>query len=273
MKMLTAKQYGKRITRFGCISFVCLNLFWSSSITQAQVTSETPYDASEMSKRDRRFEAIPPVGGETFRVPGSRPSGPPVPPTRPAPPTRPTPSVSIAPPSAPVSAPTPASPSIIRGSGSNIGSVTLLFNPLSTRVRQGTLFTQDIIVNNPRGTGYDYAEVMIKYDPEYLMVKNVESTIVPAKYPAAKVMVNEVNNKKGIIRFGIENKTANFFYSGAIATINWYAKKKVFGARVSYIFVNESSKGSTSITAQNRDILGASSDPTDGVVAATLSIE
>jgi hypothetical protein len=271
MSLVIFKKYFRYISSLIFIGGILfLSNIGTGLIAQAQMVTETPYDASEMSRRDRRFVAPGPAGGgDVIRAPGPRPTGPPVPPVRPA--LVPVPAPAPAP--APAPPPPPLPPSVIRGSGSNIGSVTLLFNPLSARIRHGTVFTQDIVVNNPRGTGYDRAEVMIKYNPEFLSVNNIESTIVPSKYAAAKVVVNEVDNKKGIIRFGIENKAANIYYSGAIATINWYAKKKTFGSRISYVFVSESSKGSTSITAQNRDILGASGDPTDGVVSATLSIQ
>jgi hypothetical protein len=270
MIKLNLKKYAKWITGFSVFSLVFFNIFLTGFMVQAQVAVETPYDASEAARRDKRFVPSTPREGEAFRVPGPRPSGPPLVPT-----VRPTPAITPVPTPAPATGIpyAPAPPSVIRGSGSNIGSVTLLFDPLSARIKQGTSFAQDIVVNNPRGTGYDYAEVLIKYNPEHFAVNSIESKIVPAKYAAAKISVNEIDNKKGIIRFAIENKTGNFYYSGAIATINWYAKKKAFGSRVSYIFVSDSSKGSTVISAQNRDILGASGDPTDGVVSATLSIE
>lgn len=262
MISITSNQYSRHLIKFTIVSVIFFSIFMTGFVAQAQVASETAYDASEKPVRGR-FGVVAPPEKATPPVPGRRPSGPPVPPTRPAPaaPTMPT----------PPSAPTP--PSVIRGSGSNIGSVTLLFDPLSARIKQGTLFTQDIVINNPRGTGFNQAEVMIQYNPEYLSAKSIESKIIPAKYPTAKVVVNEIDEKRGIIRFGIENKTGNFYYSGGIATINWYAKKKVFGSRVSYIFVSDANKGSTAINLQNRDVLGASSDPTDGVVSATISVE
>ncbi|MFB3897078.1 MAG: cohesin domain-containing protein [bacterium] len=266
--MLTG--YSNWITRFSIISLVVFDIFLVGVTVQAQVATETPYDFAEM-RRKARYDTVAPSEKDTQPVPGPRPSGPPVPPARPVPSPRPAPALTPTP--TPVPAPTPAMPSIVRGSGSNIGSVTLLFDPLSARIKQGALFAQDIVINNPRGTGYDLAEVMIKYNPECLAVKDIVSKIVPAKYPAAKVIVNEIDEKKGIIRFGIENKTGNFYYSGAIATINWYAKKKAFGSRVTYIFVSDASKGTTVISTQNRDILGASGDPTDGVVSATISVE
>ncbi|MCX7918688.1 MAG: hypothetical protein N3A72_03565 [bacterium] len=250
------------------------------SFVVAQTTeSETAYDLSETARRDRRYGIVEGKGGEGFRIPSQRPLvTAPVPPVPvPPPPTNP----------APVSTPAPAVPSLppttaVRGSGSNIGSVTLLFNPLCLRVKEGTEFAQDIIINNPRGTGYDSAEFMIKYNPEYLSVvsfpygaqpKTIESRIVPQKYPSAKIVANEVDEGKGIIRFKIVNPTGNFYHSGSIATIHWLAKKKTFGTKICYEFVSEKDQIGTAITQQTRDVLGAPGDPTDGVVSAIISID
>ena len=248
----------------------------------AQTAEETPYDLSGISRRDRRYGgAIEGKGGEAFRAPIPRPPSPV--PAAPQPATvAPTPIPAPAPaiPVVPVSLPAP--PTVVRGSGSNVGSVTLLFNPISMRVKQGMSFTQDIVVNNPRGTGFDSAEVMVKYSPEYLsvisfdsaaLVKTIESRIVPGKYAAAKIVTNEVDEKNGIVRFSIKNDTGNFYYSGAIATIHWFAKQKIFGSKISYAFVSETNRLGTSITIKKQDILGAPGDPTDGVVSATISID
>lgn len=272
------KKYSRRVFCFIGISGLLLIIASGFGfVAKAQTPIETPYDMSEMSRRDRRYGGGTGTTGEIFRAPGPRPLAPPVPVPRPAPPSpAPVPVPATSPP------PPPLPPAVIRGTGSNIGSVTLLFNPLSIRVQEGAIFTQDIVVNNPRGTGFDFAEVMIKYNPEYLsvmsfnresLVKTIESKIVPGKYASAKVVVNEVDEKKGIIRFGIENKTGNFYYSGTIATIHWLAKQKTFGTRISYIFVSDINKSETSILAHNQDVLGAPGDPTDGVVSATISIK
>jgi len=246
----------------------------------AQTAEETPYDPSGISRRDRRYGGIEGKDGETFRAPIPRPPSPV--PAAPQPATvapKPIPAPAPAIPVAPVNLPAP--PTVVRGSGSNVGSVTLLFNPVSMRVKQGMSFTQDIVVNNPRGTGFDSAEVMVKYSPEYLsvisfdsaaLVKTIESRIVPGKYAAAKIVTNEVDEKNGIVRFSIKNDTGNFYYSGAIATIHWFAKQKIFGSKISYAFVSETNRLGTSITIKKQDILGAPGDPTDGVISATISI-
>ncbi|MDI6783452.1 MAG: hypothetical protein QME64_05065 [bacterium] len=247
----------------------------------AQTPEETPYDPSGISRRERRYGEGEGKGGEAFRAPIPRPPAPAVPTAKPAPPV-PIPPPTPAPTPVPLPITPPAPPTVVRGSGSNVGSVTLLFNPISMRVKQGMSFTQDIVVNNPRGTGFDTAEVMVKYSPEYLsvisfdsavLVKTIESRIVPAKYAAAKIIANEVDEQNGIIRFRIKNETGNFYFSGTIATIHWLAKQKKFGTPISYVFVSETSKFGTSITVKNQDILGAPGDPTDGVVSATISID
>jgi hypothetical protein len=231
----------------------------------AQTKEETPYEGpvpNPMIRSRRPTNMGPTVGLNTAGYPFRRvePVPPPPPSPKPLPPTTSVP---------------PLPPTIIRGTGSNIGSVILLFNPLSKRVRQGATFTQDIILDNPRGSGFDTVEVTIKYNPDYLSVtqQKVESLIIPPKFPAAKVFVNEVDAKKGIIRFGVKNSAGNLYYSGPIGTIHWLAKKKIFGTKVTYSFLSETNQPGTYVALQNRDMLGAPGDPTDGIVSGTISIE
>lgn len=187
------------------------------------------------------------------------------------------------PPGAPPAVPSPVSPTpspiVATGSGTGLGMLTLLFEPLNIKTQSGQTVEQKIFLSNPRGIGFDELEIFIKFDPESLSVLdgnlaedgiNLALNLTKEQQSQVRILVNKVENEKGEIKFKLKSNKGNIYLSGPIATIRWIAKKKNYSCQIKYQFNEE--RTTTKITARGQDLLGAPEDPKDGVISASISI-
>jgi hypothetical protein len=174
-----------------------------------------------------------------------------------------------------------AQPQISSGTGNNYGNLILSFSPVILRMYQGNVAEQSLVLNNPRGVTVDKAEIVVKYSPRYLDIKdadpdtpgvNLQPSIEFSRNPAVEVILNQVDTTKGIIRFTVKSLSENAYLSGTLATIKWVGIKNCFYTPLSFVFSDKTNISGTRVQKAGRDVLGWDYDPKDGIISGGVTI-
>jgi hypothetical protein len=175
----------------------------------------------------------------------------------------------------------PPTPQVVTGTGRNFGNITLRVDPLMIRTKEGDIVQQDIIIDNPRGLAIDEAEIVLKYSAKNLDVLdsdptqpgiNIKPFITPQKNPGLQIVLNQVDTTKGQIHFIIKSLSSNSYIGGKLATISWKAKKASFYTPITFVFPADFKSPGTKVRRQGKDLLGADSGGSEGVITGGIAI-
>jgi hypothetical protein len=167
------------------------------------------------------------------------------------------------------------------GTGKNYGNLILSFSPVILRMNEGNIGEQSIVLNNPRGVTVDKVEIVVKYSPRYLKVKdadpetpgiNLKPAIEFSQNPGVVIILNQVDTTKGIIRFTVKSLSENAYLSGTLATIKWVGIKNCFYTPLSFIFSDKTNVSGTRVQKAGRDMLGWDYDPRDGIISGGVTV-
>ncbi len=259
------------------VAIFCLIVFLTEPLCADGAQDETPYNPPIPRSAPQPFNAINNPGTstqQTLRPRAPNNTGR----TVPVPSKLNTPGNTPAPAQPPVA---PPAPQVVTGTGRNFGNITLRVDPLMIRAKEGDIIQQDIILDNPRGITIDEAEIVLKFSTKNLEVLdsnptlsgiNIKPVITPQKNPDLQIVLNQVDTTKGQIHFIVKSLSNNSYMGGKLATISWKAKKASFYTPITFVFPSDFKSPGTKVRRQGRDLLGADSGGSEGVITGGIAI-
>ncbi len=142
----------------------------------------------------------------------------------------------------------------------------LYFDPYDTLVKVGEQFVTDLHIINKGEQPIDYVRMTIRYDTKYVEPITVYDTFLRPLLASPPTFL--VEEDTGMLIYGGQLVTAQPLGARPLLTIVWRALEEVSYSPISFLF----DEPSTVLSYKNKDHLGASYDPSDGVIPASVMI-
>jgi len=142
----------------------------------------------------------------------------------------------------------------------------LYFDPYDTLVKVGEQFVTDLRITNKGEQPIDYVRMTIRYDPKYVEPITVYDTFLRPLMASPPTFL--VEEDTGMLIYGGQLVTAQPLGARPLLTIVWRALEEVSYSPISFLF----DEPSTLLSYNDKDHLGTSYDPSDGVIPASVTI-
>jgi len=144
--------------------------------------------------------------------------------------------------------------------------IILYFDPYDTLVKVGDRFVTDLRIINEGEQPIDYVRLTIRYDSKYVEPITVYDTFLRPLLASPPTFNTEEDT--GMLIYSGQLTTAQPLGARPLLTIVWRALEEVSYSPISFLF----DEPSTLLSYNDKDHLGTSYDPSDGVIPASVTI-
>ena len=163
------------------------------------------------------------------------------------------------------------------GAGELLGLCTLSLAPAMTNVSIGGSRQIEIRLGNPRGLSFQICQIALCFNPQFLTVLDTDADNLSTEginireAPSLRSIegvevVNQVDNTKGLITFGLELKQGRFCLAGTLGVLSVQGKQVVRSAKLTF------DAKRTKVIRDGENILGSSLDSLTGLVGADILV-
>ncbi len=161
--------------------------------------------------------------------------------------------------------------------------VGMYLSPSTQTVAQGDFFNVEIALNNPSASVFDTLSVWLTFNPFYLEVQDTDAgnwiatgvNILDEPYHSVYAfnfhLANNADNTAGEIVYTENILGASLTSSGTFARITFRALNITPSASIDFDF-NWGSNKDTAVMLGGEDVLGSSSNHTDGAIGGSVSV-
>lgn len=144
--------------------------------------------------------------------------------------------------------------------------IILYFDPYDTLVKIGDQFVTDLRIKNEGKQPIDHVRLVIHYDPKYIEPITVYDTYLRPLLTSPPTFL--AKEDIGMLVYEGQLATPQVLGARPLVTILWRALKEVSYSPISFLF----DEPSTELTCKDKDCLGSSYDPSDGVIPASVTV-